>query len=156
MDTTEEDTFAINDRIKVTDTQRKKPIAQIGGYEYKFAHAAKTTGKCYWRCTKYVTLKCAAVIYTNDITEGLPITEIRNKHNHAGDALAPERRLVRNDAHRVKNFLPSEHPSIWRFFEVMKEELVLSMNHAAEADRSASQRPKYVKISADLQRYQQK
>uniref|UniRef100_A0A914PFM4 MULE transposase domain-containing protein n=1 Tax=Panagrolaimus davidi TaxID=227884 RepID=A0A914PFM4_9BILA len=55
----------------------------------------------------------------------------------------------------IKNSLPSEHPSIWRFFEVMKEELVLSMNHAAEADRSASQRPKYVKISADLQRYQQ-
>uniref|UniRef100_A0A914QFU1 MULE transposase domain-containing protein n=1 Tax=Panagrolaimus davidi TaxID=227884 RepID=A0A914QFU1_9BILA len=36
------------------------------------------------------------------------VTEIRNKHNHAGDALASERRTVRNAAHRIA----AENPSL--------------------------------------------
>uniref|UniRef100_A0A914PRR9 Uncharacterized protein n=1 Tax=Panagrolaimus davidi TaxID=227884 RepID=A0A914PRR9_9BILA len=40
-------------------------------------------------------------------TDSTPVTEIKNKHNHAGDALASERRIVRNAAHRIV----AENPS---------------------------------------------
>uniref|UniRef100_A0A914QW18 FLYWCH-type domain-containing protein n=1 Tax=Panagrolaimus davidi TaxID=227884 RepID=A0A914QW18_9BILA len=76
MNIEEEETFAVNDPIKLTDTRVKKPVAQVGGYEYKFNHAAKTTGRFYWRCTKNGTLKFRAVIYTDEATDGSPVTEI--------------------------------------------------------------------------------
>uniref|UniRef100_A0A914QMY0 Retrotransposon gag domain-containing protein n=1 Tax=Panagrolaimus davidi TaxID=227884 RepID=A0A914QMY0_9BILA len=55
----------------------------------------------------------------------------------------------------LKASLRSEHPSVWRFFEVMKEEFVLSVNAAFEVNPRSNQLTKFQKISADLQRYQQ-
>uniref|UniRef100_A0AC35G2H3 FLYWCH-type domain-containing protein n=1 Tax=Panagrolaimus sp. PS1159 TaxID=55785 RepID=A0AC35G2H3_9BILA len=99
MSLEEEDTFAINDPIKVTDTRLKKPIAQIGGYKYKYSHASKSTGVCYWRCTKYQKGKCLAVIYTDSITDGSLVCQM--KYKHIGDAIALERRNIRSATHQI-------------------------------------------------------
>uniref|UniRef100_A0A914P680 Uncharacterized protein n=1 Tax=Panagrolaimus davidi TaxID=227884 RepID=A0A914P680_9BILA len=51
----------------------------------------------------------------------------------------------------LKVLLTSEHFSVWRFFEVMKEEFILSVNAAFEVDPQSNPLTKHQKISADLQ-----
>uniref|UniRef100_A0AC34FKF3 FLYWCH-type domain-containing protein n=1 Tax=Panagrolaimus sp. ES5 TaxID=591445 RepID=A0AC34FKF3_9BILA len=104
----EEGTFAVNDVVKVLDTRLRKPVAQIGGFEYKFNHCSKTTGICYWRCTKHQSDKCKAVIYTNGIADGTSVCEIKHEHNHIGDSLAAELRSIREAAHLIA----AENPNL--------------------------------------------
>uniref|UniRef100_A0A914Z1M8 Uncharacterized protein n=1 Tax=Panagrolaimus superbus TaxID=310955 RepID=A0A914Z1M8_9BILA len=54
-----------------------------------------------------VTSNCKAVIYTDSIADGSPVTEIKFFHSHIGDSLAAERRIVRNAAHQIASQNPS-------------------------------------------------
>ena len=45
-------TYAVGDRIRISNETYKIPVAQLGGYEFKWSHGAKTSGRHYWRCIK--------------------------------------------------------------------------------------------------------
>lgn len=47
-------TYSVGDHISVTNETYKKPIAQVGGYEFKWAHEAKRTAEHYWICVQWV------------------------------------------------------------------------------------------------------
>ena len=45
-------TYSVGDTIRISNETYKKPIAQTGGYEFKWSHEAKRTGNQYWQCVK--------------------------------------------------------------------------------------------------------
>ena len=45
-------TYSVGNTIRISNETYKKPIAQTGGYEFKWSHEAKRTGNQYWQCVK--------------------------------------------------------------------------------------------------------
>uniref|UniRef100_A0A914YMF4 FLYWCH-type domain-containing protein n=1 Tax=Panagrolaimus superbus TaxID=310955 RepID=A0A914YMF4_9BILA len=92
-------TYGAGDRIRIQMKLNKKPIAIVGGYEFKWAHEAQRTGEHYWLCVNYFkkgVARCPAVIYTDGKTSVAIVVAMKNSHNHAGDAVSSENRIMRN------------------------------------------------------------